>query len=84
MSLALQTIDNWWTTLSHERRESVIVSVYEDDMATGQIFAEMRRLGLIQPGEARRTADATGLRRICWPKCLAAQVLRLAETEVFE
>ncbi len=49
MSLALQTIDDWWKTLSHERRESVIVSVYEDDMATGHIFAEMRRLGLIHP-----------------------------------
>jgi hypothetical protein len=84
MSLALQTIDNWWKTLSHDRRESVIVSVYEDDMATDQIFAEMRRLGLIQPGEARRTADATSLRRICWPKCLAADVIRLAETEVRE
>ena len=69
------TIGSWWATLTQERRETVIGSVYEDDMASGQVFAELRRLGLIHPGEARRTADATGLRRICWPQHLAADVL---------
>ena len=66
--------------MSHDRRE-VVIGVYEDDMAVGQVFAEMRHLGLIQPGQARRTADATGLRRICWPKSLAADVLRLDAAE---
>jgi len=85
MSLSVEmTIDSWWATLSHDRRETVIGSVYEDDMASGRVFAEMRRLGLIHPGEARRTADATGLRRICWPKHLAADVLRLDAAEVSE
>ena len=70
--------------MSHERRKTVIGSVYEDGMASGQVFAEMRQLGLIHPGEARRTADDTGLRRICWPKQLAADVLRLDAAEVSE
>ena len=85
MSLSVEvTVDSWWATLSHDRRETVMGSVYEDDMASGQVFAEMRQLGLIHPGEARRTADATGLRRICWPKPLAAEVLRLDAAEVSE
>ena len=70
--------------MSHKCRETVIGSVDEDDMASGRAFAEMRRLGLIHPGEARRTADATGLRRICWPKHLAADVWRLGATELSE
>ncbi len=75
------TLDSWWGTLSHDRREVVIGTVYEDDMAVGQVFAEMRHLGLIQSGQARRTAEATGLRRICWPRSLAADVLRLDAAE---
>jgi len=35
---------------------TVIASVDEDDMASGDVFAEMRRLALIRPGEASRTA----------------------------
>ena len=54
------TVDDWWATLSPTRRVKVVVSVYEDDMAYGRVFAEMRGLALIRPGEARRTADATG------------------------
>ncbi len=82
MSLSVEvTLASWWGRLSRDRREVVIGSVYEDDMAVGQVFAEMRHLGLIQPGQARRTADATGLRRICWPKSLAADVLRLDAAE---
>jgi hypothetical protein len=60
------------------RRVTVIASVDEDDMASGDVFAEMRRLALIRPGEASRTADASGWRRICWPRHLAAAVVRLA------
>jgi hypothetical protein len=85
MSLSVEvTIDSWRAALSHERRETVIGRVYEDDMASGRVFAEMRQLGLIHPGGARRTADATGLRRIIWPKHLAADVLRLDAAEVSE
>jgi len=85
MSLSVEvTIESWWATLAHDRRETVMGSIYEDDMAVGRVFAEMRQLGLIHPGEARRTADATGLRRICWPKHLAADVLRLDATDLSE
>jgi hypothetical protein len=85
MSLSVEvTIESWWATLAHDRRETVMGSIYEDDMAVGRVFAEMRQLGLIHPGEARRTADATGLRRICWPKHLAADILRLDAAEVPE
>ena len=85
MSLSVDmTIDSSWARLTHERREPVVAVFYEDDMASGRVFAEMRQLGLIHPGEARRTADATGLRRICWPKHLAADVLRLDATDLSE
>ncbi len=61
MSLSVGVrIERWWATLDHDRRETVMGSIYEDDMAVGRVFAEMRQLGLIHPGEARRTADAHG------------------------
>lgn len=85
MSLSVDmTIDSSWARLTHERRQPVVAVFYEDDMASGRVFAEMRRLGLLHPGDARRTADATGLRRISWPKHLDADILRLDAVEVSE